>query len=80
MMDRNASDKNFRVHPKIVSAIEILFILHAEPELNCLTAAIRHMSSSKADVYTSHSGAVIALYGSRHGGANETVLRMLTNW
>jgi len=46
MMDKNASDKDFRVHPKIVRAIEILFILHAEHELNCSTAAIRHMTSS----------------------------------
>ena len=77
MMDKNPSDNNFRVHPKIVRAIEILFILHAEHELNCSTAAIRHMTSSQADVYTSLAGAVTALYGPRHGGANEAVLRML---
>jgi len=77
MMDKNASDKDFRVHPKIVRALEILFILHAEHELNCSTAAIRHMTSSQADVYTSLAGAVTALYGPRHGGANEAVLRML---
>jgi len=63
--------------PKIVRAIEILFILHAEHELNCSTAAIRHMASSLADVYTSLAGAVTALYGPRHGGANEAVLKML---
>ena len=65
------------MHPKIVRAIEILFILHAEHELNCSTAAIRHMTSSQSDVYTSLAGAVTALYGPRHGGANEAVLRML---
>ena len=53
-------------------------ILHAEHELNCSTAAIRHMTSSLADVYTSLSGSVTALYGPRHGGANEAVLKMLT--
>ena len=36
------------------------------------------MESSVADVYTSLSGAVTALYGPRHGGANEAVLKMLT--
>lgn len=77
MMDRNNTDKDFRPHPKIVRAMEILFILHAEHELNCSTAAIRHMSSSQADVYTSTAGAVTALYGPRHGGANEAVLKML---
>lgn len=77
MMDKNTTDKDYRPHPKIVKAMEILFILHAEHELNCSTAAIRHMSSSQADVYTSTAGAVTALYGPRHGGANEAVLKML---
>ena len=77
MMDKNAQDADYRPHPKIVKAIEILFILHAEHELNCSTAAIRHMTSAQSDVYTSLAGAVTALYGPRHGGANEAVLRML---
>ena len=46
MMDALPSDSNYRPHPKIVKAIEVLFILHAEHELNCSTAAIRHMTSS----------------------------------
>ena len=77
MLDADPSDANYKPHPKIVRAIEILFILHAEHELNCSTAAIRHMTSAQADVYTSLAGAVTALYGPRHGGANEAVLRML---
>lgn len=77
MLDKNPGDKDFRSHPKIIRAIDILFILHAEHELNCSTAAIRHMTSSQSDVYTSLAGAVTALYGPRHGGANEAVLRML---
>ena len=67
MMDADPSDVNFKPHPKIVKAIEVLFVLHAEHELNCSTAAIRHMTSSQADVYTSLAGAVTALYGPRHG-------------
>ena len=62
---------------RIIHALETLFILHAEYELNCSTAAVRHMASARADVYTSLSGSVTALYGPRHGGANEAVLRML---
>jgi citrate synthase len=61
----------------VVGALEKLFILHAEHELNCSTAAIRHMTSALADVYTSLGGAITALYGPRHGGANEAVLKML---
>lgn len=78
MMDAETTDTNYRPHPKIVRALDILFILHAEHELNCSTAAVRHMASSQADVYSSLAGAVTALYGPRHGGANEAVLRMLS--
>lgn len=70
-------ENEFTKNPKIVHALETLFILHAEHELNCSTAAVRHMTSSLADVYSSLSGAVTALYGPRHGGANEAVLKML---
>jgi citrate synthase len=71
------SENPFASHPVVINAIEKLFILHAEHELNCSTAAIRHMTSSLADVYTSLGGAITALYGPRHGGANEAVLKML---
>jgi len=64
-------------NPVVIGALEKLFILHAEHELNCSTAAIRHMTSALADVYTSLGGAITALYGPRHGGANEAVLKML---
>lgn len=77
MMDKHVTDTDYKPHPAIVKALEILFILHAEHELNCSTAAIRHMASSQSDIYTSLAGAITALYGPRHGGANEAVLRML---
>lgn len=67
----------FANNPVVVKAMETLFVLHAEHELNCSTAAVRHMTSSLADVYTSLAGSVTALYGPRHGGANEAVLKML---
>lgn len=54
-----------------------MFILHAEHEMNCSTSAVRHLSSSGVDVYSAMAGAVGALYGPLHGGANEAVLRML---
>ena len=76
MMDK-LNEPNYRPHPKLVKALDILFILHAEHELNCSTAAMRHLASSEVDVYTCVAGAAAALYGRRHGGANEAVLRML---
>ena len=39
--------------------------------------AARHLASSGVDVYTAVAGAIGALYGPLHGGANEAVLRML---
>ena len=62
---------------KIVQALETLFILHAEHELNCSTAAMRHMTSAMTDVYSSLAAALTALYGQRHGAANEAVFKML---
>lgn len=76
MLDRY-SEKDYRPHPKLVRVLDILFILHAEHELNCSTAAVRHLTSSGVDVYTAISGGASALYGPKHGGANEAVLRML---
>lgn len=77
MMDVNHEGTSFRPHPKLVRALDVLFLLHAEHELNCSTSAMRHLTSSGVDVYTSVAAAAGALYGPRHGGANEAVLRML---
>lgn len=76
MLDK-LSHVNYRPHPRLARALDILFILHADHELNASTAAMRHLSSTGVDVYTSIAGAAGALYGPRHGGANEAVLRML---
>ena len=76
MMDR-LNEKEYKPHPKIAHVLDVLFILHAEHELNCSTAAVRHLSSSGVDIYTAIAGSAAALYGPKHGGANEAVLRML---
>lgn len=76
MMDR-MNEKEYVPNPKLTRALEILFILHAEHELNCSTASVRHLTSSGVDVYSAVAGGAIALYGPLHGGANEAVLRML---
>lgn len=76
MLDK-LNENSYKPHPKLTKALEVLFILHAEHELNCSTAAVRHLSSSGVDIYTSIAGAAGALYGPKHGGANEAVLRML---
>ena len=70
MLDAGASS-SYRPHPRLARALDILFTLHAEHEMNCSTAAARHLASSGVDVYTAVAGAVGALYGPLHGGANE---------
>lgn len=77
MMDAGRHGEDFKPHPTLVKAIDVLLLLHAEHELNCSTSAMRHLASSNADVFAAISGACGALYGPRHGGANEAVLRML---
>jgi citrate synthase len=78
MMDK-LTNSNYYPNKKLAEVLDTLFILHADHELNCSTSAMRHLSSSGVDVYTSIAGSIGALYGPRHGGANEAVLRMLQN-
>ena len=64
--------------PAIARALDVLFIVHAEHEQNCGTTAMRVVGSAHADPYIATAAAAAALYGPRHGGANEEVIRMLT--
>jgi citrate synthase len=57
--------------------LDVLFVLHADHELNAGTNAMRAIGSAETDMYSSLAGAAAALYGPLHGGANEAVLRML---
>ncbi|MDE2981296.1 MAG: citrate synthase [Gemmatimonadota bacterium] len=70
--------REYRPDPALVRALDILFILHADHEQNCSTTAMRVIGSSRGDPYCAMAGAMAALYGPLHGGANEAVLRMLT--
>jgi citrate synthase len=68
----------FEVNPTLVRAMDSLFILHADHEQNCSTAAMRIVGSSLVNPYSACAAACAALYGPLHGGANEAVIRMLT--
>jgi citrate synthase len=72
------TEPRHRPHPILERALDVLFILHADHEQNCSTSAMRAIGSSNADPYSALAGAAAALYGPLHGGANEAVLRMLT--
>ena len=77
MMYRVAEPR-YSAHPALERALEVLFILHADHEQNCSANAMRSIGSSKVDPYSALAGAAAALWGPLHGGANEQVLRMLT--
>lgn len=70
-------ESDYRADPRLVRALEVLFILHADHEQNCSTTAVRTVASAGNDPYTSVSAGIGALFGPLHGGANEAVLRML---
>ncbi|MHB1047554.1 MAG: citrate synthase [Thermoanaerobaculia bacterium] len=76
-MLRKMSEPKYKVNPVLERALDVLFILHADHEQNCSTNAMRAISSAQTDPYSSLSGAISALYGPLHGGANEAVLTML---
>ena len=63
--------------PEIVKALDMLLILHADHEQNCSTSTVRLVGSSQANLFTSISGGINALWGPLHGGANQSVLEML---
>ena len=63
--------------PVLAKALDVLLILHADHEQNCSTTTMRVVGSSHADPYSSAAAATAALYGPRHGGANEQVIHML---
>jgi len=56
--------------------MDALLILHADHELNASTFAARVIASTLSDVYSAVTGAVGALKGPLHGGANEKVIEM----
>ena len=78
MMFRVTDSPKYRVNKVLEKALDVLFILHADHEQNCSTSAMRGVGSSEADPYSATAAAIGALWGPLHGGANEAVLRMLT--
>jgi citrate synthase len=71
------AEPRFDANPALARAVDVLFILHADHEQNVSTTAMRVVGSSHVDPYSACAAACAALYGPRHGGANEQVIRML---
>ena len=69
--------RDYAVDPEIAAGLDLLLILHADHEQNCSTSAARLVGSSLSNLYSSISAAIAALWGPRHGGANQKVIEML---
>jgi citrate synthase len=69
--------KEYELPEEVVDAIRLLWILHGDHEQNCSTSTVRMVGSSHANLYASAAAGVCALWGPRHGGANQQVLENL---
>ncbi|MBF0259222.1 MAG: citrate synthase [Desulfamplus sp.] len=67
----------YRMDQELVDALNVFWILHADHEQNCSTAAVRVVGSGKVNIYAALSAGISALWGPLHGGANQAVIQML---
>jgi len=76
MMFARPSEK-YEVDPDHVKALEMLLILHADHEQNCSTSTVRMVRSAGTNLFACITAGICALWGPRHGGANQRVMEML---
>jgi citrate synthase len=65
------------IDPVMADALNKLLIIHADHEQNCSTAVVRAVGSSGINLYASIAAGICALWGPKHGGANQHVIEML---
>ena len=68
----------YKVSPVLAKAMDRLLILHADHEQNASTSTVRMAGSSGANPFACIAAGIASLWGPAHGGANEAVLKMLT--
>jgi len=69
--------KPYVIDDDLVQALNVFWILHADHEQNCSTAAVRLVGSARVNMYAAISAGICALWGPLHGGANQAVVEML---
>ncbi|MFO7602039.1 MAG: citrate synthase [Candidatus Desulfacyla sp.] len=69
--------KPYVIDEDLVDALNVFWILHADHEQNCSTAAVRLVGSARVNLYAAISAGICALWGPLHGGANQSVVEML---
>ncbi len=62
---------------KVIKAFDVSLILYAEHSFNASTFTGRVIASTRSDIYSATAGAIGALKGPLHGGANEAVMEMM---
>ncbi len=65
--------------PYYAKALDLIMILHADHEQNASTSTVRLTGSSEANPFAAVSAGIASLWGPAHGGANESVIRMLVD-
>ncbi len=78
MMFAMPSEK-YHVDPLLEKALDVILILHADHEQNASTSTVRLAGSSQANPFAVLASGIASLWGPAHGGANEAVIRMLTD-
>ena len=69
--------KEYQQNSIVSDALNTLLVLHADHEQNCSTSTIRMAGSSHANLFATISAGIGALWGPKHGGANQAVIEML---
>ncbi|MDX2050073.1 MAG: citrate synthase [Rickettsiaceae bacterium] len=69
--------EEYKVNKILSSALNKIFILHADHEQNASTSTVRTAGSSGANPFACLSAGIASLWGPAHGGANEAVINML---
>src|ERR1700716_2898059 len=70
--------EDYKINPVFARALDRIFILYADHEQNPSTSTVRLAGSSGANPFACIAAGIASLWGPAHGGANEAVLKMLT--
>jgi citrate synthase len=70
--------EEYKVNPVLSKAMDLIMILHADHEQNASTSTVRLAGSTGANPFACIAAGIASLWGPAHGGANEAVLKMLS--
>jgi citrate synthase len=70
--------EEYEINPVLSRAMDLILILHADHEQNASTSTVRLAGSTGANPFACIAAGIASLWGPAHGGANEAVLKMLS--